>query len=387
MIQHIRFTIFTFFLCVFSVSIIFASDDVPPGVPVDVSSFDEQELIPIPDVIHEEEKVKDINYVIFSHIADSHDWHLLDYKDEDGVEHPVSIPLPVILVNTNPFSIVTFWSSKFHHGEDPVTKGGYTYVLKGGKIYYADDTDGTLTYDSQKNILNAKPFDLSITKNVVSMLVVAIIMIFVFTACAKSYKSRPNMAPKGLQAIMEPIILYVRNDIAIPNIGKEKHEKFLPYLLSVFFFIWFLNMLGLIPVFPGGANATGNVSITLTLALFTLFVTNIYGNKNYWRHIFAMPGIPFWLLPIMIVVEIIGIFTKPFALTIRLFGNITAGHIIVLSLIGLIFIFESVYIAPVSILFVLFMLVVKVFVALLQAFIFTMLSALFIGMAQEEGHH
>lgn len=385
MIQHLHVKILTIMFLSSSSFWAMSQDEVEYVVQDSMS-----EITAFPettDVLPEEKKSADINYVIFSHIADGHDWHLLDYTDAEGIEHPVSIPLPVILINTNPFSITTFWSSKFHHGLDPVTKGDYTYVWYKNKIYYADDCKGTLRIDASGKVLNNKPIDISITKNVVSLLVVALLMIWMFIACAKAYTKRVGKAPIGMQAFMEPIILFVRNEIAIPNIGHKKHEKFLPYLLTVFFFIWFLNLLGLVPVFPGGANATGNIAVTMTLALFTLFITNIYANKNYWKHIFAMPGIPFWLLPIMIVVELIGIFTKPFALTIRLFANITAGHIIVLSLVGLIFIFESVYIAPASILFVIFMLVVKIFVALLQAFIFTMLSALFIGMAQEEAHH
>jgi F-type H+-transporting ATPase subunit a len=212
-------------------------------------------------------------------------------------------------------------------------------------------------------------------------------MILIFTSCAKAYTRRPGLAPKGLQGFMEPIILFVKDDIVIPNIGEKKHAKFLPYLLTVFFFIWILNMIGLIPFFPGSANVTGNIAVTFVLALFTLIITNVNGNKDYWKHIFAMPGLPLWLLPIMIVVELIGVIAKPFALMIRLFANITAGHIVVLSLVSLIFVFQTLAIAPVSVAFVLFMDVLELFVAALQAYIFTMLSALFIGLAVQEHHH
>ena len=329
----------------------------------------------------------DVNKVIFSHISDSYDWHMWDITDENGVSHPVSFPLPIILDNTAPFSNNVFLSSEFHHGHSPVKKGENTFVIHENKIYYAHDTEGNLNLNEKGEVQNARPIDISITKNVFTLFVAALIMIWLFVACARAYKRRPGQAPKGLQGFMEPIILFVKNDIAIANIGEKKHAKFLPYLLTVFFFIWFLNILGLIPFFPGSANVTGNIAVTLVLSSFTLLITNIYANKAYWRHIFAMPGLPTWLLPIMIVVELIGIITKPFALTIRLFANITAGHIIVLSLVSLIFIFQSLSIAPVSVLFVLFMDVLELFVATLQAFIFTMLSSLFIGMAVADHEH
>ena len=329
----------------------------------------------------------DINEVIFSHIADNYDWHMWDITDEQGVSHPVSIPLPIILINTSPFSIDVFLSSEFHHGHSPVTKKEHTYVIHENKIYYANNQEGELTFNEQGVVQNAQPIDISITKNVFTLFMAALLMLWLFTACARAYKRNPGQAPKGLQGFMEPLILFVKEDIALANIGEKKHEKFLPYLLTVFFFIWFLNIIGLIPFFPGGANVTGNISVTLVLSLFTLFITNIYANKSYWQNIFAMPGMPVWLLPIMAIVELIGIITKPFALTIRLFANITAGHIIVLSLVSLIFIFQSLSIAPVSVFFVLFMNVLELFVATLQAYIFTMLSALFIGMAVTEQEH
>jgi F-type H+-transporting ATPase subunit a len=182
---------------------------------------------------------------------------------------------------------------------------------------------------------------------------------------------------------MEPLVLYVRDEIAIPNIGEKNYKKYMPYLLTVFFFIWINNLLGLV---PAGANFTGNISVTLTLAAITMIITNLSGTKTYWGHIFK-PHVPLWLYPIMIPVELIGVISKPFALTIRLFANITAGHIIILSLISLIFIFKTVLIAPVSVGFVLFMSVLELLVAALQAYVFTLLSALFIGLALEEPHH
>ncbi len=323
-----------------------------------------------------EEQEFDITETIFSHIGDNHDWHMFDITKEDGSEHAVSFPLPIILVNTNPFSIDVFMSSEFKHGEEPVTKGSHTYIIKDQAIYYAD---------ANMNATEEKPLDFSITKNVLTIMLVAIIMLWMFIGCARAYKRRPGQAPKGLQAWLEPVILFVKEDIVEPNLGKHT-DKYLPYLLTLFFFIWITNMMGLIPFFPGGANVTGNIAITFTLAFFTLIITNVSGNKEYWHHIFAMPGLPWPLIPIMAVVEVIGIITKPFALMIRLFANITAGHIIVISLVSLIFIFQSLAVAPVSVLFVLFMDVLELLVAALQAYIFTMLTSLFIGLAMPESH-
>jgi F-type H+-transporting ATPase subunit a len=204
---------------------------------------------------------------------------------------------------------------------------------------------------------------------------------------SRSYKKTGISHPRGIQSFLEPIILFVRDDIAIANIGKHKYEKYMPYLLTVFFFILINNLMGLIPFPPPfGANVTGNIAVTFVLALFTFLITQFSGNKNYWRHIFATPGVPFWLLPVMVPVELIGIISKPFALMIRLFANITAGHIIVLSLICLIFIFKSLAVAPVSILFVIFMDCLELLVAFLQAYVFTLLSALFISLAVQEHH-
>ncbi len=331
-----------------------------------------------------EEKQFDPGKVILEHIGDNHDWHLWDIKDDEGHKHAVSFPLPIILVNPDNYQIDVFSSSRFHHGHSPVTKGDVTYFMHHQTIYYTDEA-GTLEHDKAGKISNTKPIDLSITKNISSMLLVAIIMLLVFLSVTKAYKKRPGQAPKGIQSFFEPIILFIKDDIAIPNIGK-KYERYLPYLLTVFFFIWFNNMLGVIPIFPGSANVTGNIAVTMVLAVCTFLITNLTANKNYWRHIFAMPGLPLPVLLIMVPIEIIGIFTKPFALMIRLFANITAGHIVVLSLVSLIFIFKTTMLAFASVPLVLFIDVLELFVALLQAYIFTMLSALFIGLAVQEHH-
>jgi F-type H+-transporting ATPase subunit a len=331
---------------------------------------------------HGEPEKIDVTKTIFSHINDGHSWHVCDYKGK-----AIAIPLPVILVNTNPFSITCFSSSEFHHGHADVTRGEYTYRLvttpdmQIEKICYVDENGETIAPET------AAPLDFSITKNVFTLLWVIVLIFVIFTSCARAYKRNPGKAPKGLQGFMEPIILFVRDDIVIPNIGEKHYKRFLPYLLTIFFFIWILNTIGLIPFFPGSANVTGNIAVTLVLAVFTLIIVNVNGNKDYWKHIFAMPGLPLWLLPIMIIVELIGIVSKPFALMIRLFANITAGHIIVLSLISLIFIAQSLFVSPVAVVFVIFMDVLELFVAALQAYIFTMLTALFIGLAVKEHEH
>jgi F-type H+-transporting ATPase subunit a len=212
------------------------------------------------------------------------------------------------------------------------------------------------------------------------------ILLIIFLSVSSAYKKRQGKAPKGLQSFMEPIILFVRDDIARPNIG-YKYQRFMPLLLTVFFFIWINNLIGLVPFFPGGANLTGNIAVTLVLSVITLIVVNLNGNKHYWQHVFVPADVPVWIWPLWWVIELVGIISKPFALMIRLFANITAGHIIVLSLISLIFVFQSFAIAPISVAFVVFMDVLELLVAALQAFIFTLLTALFIGTAIEEHHH
>lgn len=333
---------------------------------------------------HGEEEF-DIYEVVFEHIGDNHDWHLWSITNDDGSVHAVSFPLPVILINPNTYQVDVFLSSAFEHGHAVVTKGDASYFMHHQKIYYTDE-HGTLEYNEKGEITNSMPIDLSITKNVSSMFLVAIIMLFIFILAAKAYNKRPGQAPKGLQGVVEPLILFVKNEIAIPNIGEKKHAKYLPYLLTVFFFILMNNLIGIIPIFPGSANVTGNIAVTMVLALFTFFIVNFNANKTYWRHIFAMPGLPKPLLIIMIPIELIGIITKPFALMIRLFANITAGHIVVISLISLIFIFKTIWLSLGSIPLVLFIDVLELFVAALQAYIFTMLSALFIGLAVQDHH-
>jgi F-type H+-transporting ATPase subunit a len=305
-------------------------------------------------------------------VYDAHYWSLWDKRNGESV----AIYLPVILYSkANGFDM--FSSKKVMYGE----YRGYRLEKEGdykGKIVSVDATG---------NITNI-PLDLSITKVVVGLFFSCFIGLFLFIGLSRSYKKTGVSHPQGLQSFLEPKIIFIRDDIAIANIGKAKYEKFMPYLLTAFFFILINNLVGIVPFPPPfGANVTGNIAVTLTLAVFTFIVTQFNGNKQYWKHIFATPGVPVWLLPIMVPVEILGMFTKPFALTIRLFANITAGHIIILSLIGLIFIFESLIISPVSILFILFMNCLELLVAFLQAYVFTLLSALFIGQAVVDDHH
>lgn len=329
------------------------------------------------------EKSFNINDFIFHHIADAHEFTIFGHGDSW-----IGLHLPIILWTDN--GLVTFSSKAFAldaEGKVVVEKDGQRFVRYHGKIYYANEqaVDGKyITYDEEHKVANVRPLDFSITKNVFTILFSVVILIIIFLNVAKGYRKREGKSPKGLQSWLEPIILFVRDEIAKPNLG-HKYERYMPYLLTVFFFIWFNNMLGLVPFFPGSANVTGNIAVTMVLAVITLLIILFSGNKYYWGHIFN-PPVPWWLKPLMIPVEIVGIFTKPFALMIRLFANITAGHILVLSLLCLIFIFNSLAIAPASILFVMFITLIELLVAFIQAFIFTILSALFIGMAIEDHH-
>lgn len=298
--------------------------------------------------------------MIVHHIGDSHEWHLGSIANSH-----LTIPLPVILYSSTK-GFVSFSSSKFHN-ESQSYQG---YILEHEHIVSEDKSE--------------KVYDLSITKNVASMLICATIMLSVFLTVSSSFNKNRGNAPKGIQSIFEPLIIFVRDEIAIPNIGEKKAMRYLPYLLTIFFFIWINNMLGLL---PQGANVSGNIAFTMVLAVFTLIITNLSGNKSYWGHILKAPGVPLPLLIIMTPVEIIGIFTKPFALMIRLFANITAGHIIILSILSFIFIFKNIAVAGISVPFAVVMSLLEVFVAALQAYIFTLLSALFIGQAVAEHDH
>jgi len=313
------------------------------------------------------DKPYDPKAAIFEHIGDGHSWHV-----SFPFVKSVAIPLPVILYTDK--GVEFFSSANLHEGG--IYHGKNDYLLVNDKIKIAD-ASGKI--DTTKRVL-----DFSITRNVASMWMGMILLLIIFGSISSSYKKRVGKAPKGLQSFLEPLVVFVRDDVAIPNIG-SKYGKYMTLLLTLFFFILINNLLGLVPFFPGGFNLTGNIAVTLSLSFIVLLVINFSGNKYYWKHIFA-PDIPLWLYIIMVPVELIGIISKPFALMIRLFANITAGHIIVLSLISLIFIFNSLAVSPASVVFVVFMDTIELLVAFLQAYIFTMLTALFIGMAVQEHH-
>lgn len=324
--------------------------------------------------------------VIMEHIMDSHSWHLWTTTDEEGHEHHVSVPLPVILIDGG---LKVFMSSKFEHDHH----NPHLYKAEiDGETYYIEkiDEEGNVLAENIYRLEGGEkvyPLDFSITKNVFALIVGALLIFWIATTMAKHYKKNGAVAPKGLASFLEPIVVLVRDDIAKTNIDKHKYQKFVPFLLTIFFFIWLNNLLGLVPFIPGGANLTGNIAVTFVLAIIVLIMILINGNKHYWEHILWMPGVPAAVKIILTPIEIIGIFTKPFALMVRLFANITAGHIVVLSLISLIFVFENIGMAGVSVPFALFISVLELLVAFLQAYVFTMLSALFIGAAVEEAHH
>jgi F-type H+-transporting ATPase subunit a len=321
---------------------------------------------------------------ILDHVMDSYEWHILTV----GKTH-VSIPLPVILY-TKEKGLDVFFSSRFHHGHE--TWKGYRIAGEGesheGKIVLAD-APGTAESE------NVRPIDLSITKTVTAMLVSMIFILLIFLPVARKYLKNSNKAPSGLQGLLEPVILFVRDDIAKPSIGDKRYEKFMPFLLTVFFFILFNNLMGIIPIPPGGANVTGNVAITGILALATFIITTFSTDRKYWVHIFNAPGVPWWLkfpIPLMPFIELLGVFIKPLVLCIRLFANMLAGHFIALSFIVLIFIFGQLsWIAGygssvISIAFYIFMLFLELLVCFIQAYVFTLLSAIYFGMAREEHH-
>ena len=318
--------------------------------------------------------------MITEHISDSHGWHLWGHT---------TVPLPIIVYNSQR-GLSCFSSSRFEHGHK--TYGGYK--LEENTIVAVDqmeEMDATLATVSEE--LTDSTFDISITKNVFSLLFSITLMIWMFMSVANSYKRRAGEAPKGMQSFVEPLIVFVRDEIAKPSIGHKKYERYMPYLLTVFFFIWINNLLGLIPIMPGGANLTGNIAVTMTLAVITFVITTISGNKHYWRHIFAMPGVPIGVLILLTPIEILGVILRPFVLMIRLFANMAAGHIIALSFFSLIFIFGEMNtglglgVSVLSVGFVIFMTFLELLVAFLQAYVFALLSAIYFGAATEEHDH
>ena len=309
------------------------------------------------------------------HVLDAHDFTL--FSDEETGHH-YGFPLPVILWDNG---LHVFSSSKFDHGKSVVEIDGNHYKLHHERIYKTDAA-GTITGE-EHHPTNVKPIDFSITKGVLTMLVVALLMFMLFAGLARSYMKNGGIAA-GVGRLFEPIVLYIRDEIAIPNIGEKHYRKYMSYLLTVFFFVWFLNIFGLTPL---GINVTGNIAITFGLAIITFVITTFTANKHYWGHIFWMPGVPTPMKIILAPIELLGVIIKPFALMIRLYANIFAGHIVLMSLIGLIFIFKSWLGSSLSFLLSFAISTIEILVALLQAYIFTMLTALYFGAAKQEHHH
>ena len=311
--------------------------------------------------------------VIGHHVLDGHDFSLFEYEGKH-----IGFSLPIILWDNG---VHFFSSSKFNHGEEVAESNGNFYILHHEKIYKTN-ASGTLTGD-EHHPTNLQPIDLSITKGVLTIMIVALLMFLLFTSLAKSYAKNGGIS-SGFGRLFEPIVIYIRDEIAIPNIGEKHYKKYMSYLLTIFFFVWFLNIFGLTPL---GINVTGNIAITFGLAVITFVITNITANKNYWGHIFWMPGVPLPMKIILAPIELLGVFIKPFSLMIRLYANIFAGHIVLMSLIGLMFIFKSWLGSSLSFMLSFAISTIEILVALLQAYIFTMLSALYFGSAVEEHHH
>jgi F-type H+-transporting ATPase subunit a len=317
----------------------------------------------------EEERAQFIQH----HLQDSHDFHLFSYGKESGHEKHIGFSLPVILWDGG---LQFFSSSKFHHGEAIAEHNGNYYMIShhDGMIYKTD-VNGTETH--------VKPIDLSITKNIFMILLAAVLMFWLFVSLAKSYK-KGNGVPTGMGRFFEPIILYIRDDIAIPNIGEKHYKKYMSHLLTVFFFIWFLNMFGLTPL---GVNVTNNIAITAALAVLTFLITTFTAKKDYWKHIFWMPGVPPLMKVVLAPIEVLGAVIKPFSLTVRLYANMLAGHVVLMSIIAMMYTFNNMIGSGLSFVLAFALSILEILVAALQAYIFTMLTALYFGAAVEEHHH
>ena len=325
------------------------------------------------ELTEEELAVEERAEFIQHHLLDSHDFHLFSYGKESGHEKHVGFPLPVILWDGG---LQFFSSSKFHHGEKIAESNGNYYMVghHDGMVYK------TNAAGSESKI---KPIDFSITKNIVMILVVSLLMFLLFSSLGRSYGKNGGIAT-GVGRFFEPIILYVRDDIAIPNIGEKHYKKYMSHLLTVFFFIWFLNMFGLTPI---GVNVTSNIAITAALAIVTYLITTFSANKNYWGHIFWMPGVPPLMRVVLAPIELLGTIIKPFSLTVRLYANMLAGHVVLMSIIAMIYTFNNMVGSSLSFVLAFFLSILEVLVAGLQAYIFTMLTALYFGSACEEHHH
>lgn len=326
-----------------------------------------------------EEKPVDIQAVIFDHIGDAYEWHVTTIGDNH-----ISIPLPVIVYSSET-GWHTFLSSHLHHGQ---THQGFHIATEG-------DYKGKVVETVSTGEVKRPMLDLSLTKIAAGILINSLLLVCIILVVSRWYKHRKvsDEAPRGFVGMMEMLIMMVYDDIIKPSVGKD-YERFAPYLLTAFFFIFLSNLMGLVPVFPGGANVTGNIAITLVLAICTFIATNLFGTREYWREI-LWPDVPMWMkcpIPLMPVIEIFGLFTKPFALTVRLLANIMAGHSVILALVCIIFITHSMGVliggsmTILSVIFCIFMNFLELLVAFIQAYVFTMLSAVFIGMSRVEHH-
>ena len=320
--------------------------------------------------------------MIVEHVVDNHEWHIAEIGHT-----PIYLPLPVLLIYDGKF--YAFLSSQFHN--ESRSYQGFTIAEEG------PDKGKIVSLRSEKMGANApKVYDFSITKTVLAIFISMFILLFVFISMANKYKGEQKKAPSGMQNLLEPLIIFVRDDIAKSSIGEKRYERYMPYLLTIFTFILLNNLLGIIPLFPGGANVTGNIAVTGVMAVCTLIITSFTGTKNYWLHIVNTPGVPWWLkfpIPLMPVVELIGVITKPFVLMVRLFANITAGHIIILGFVSIIIIFGQMSttlglgVGIPTVLFMVFMDMLELLVAFIQAYVFTLLSALYFGLAFVEAEH
>ena len=323
---------------------------------------------------------------IIEHVSDAYDWHVVSF----GHTH-ISIPLPIILYSKYPElhggkSFHVFMSTKFHHA---------TADYLGFRISHSKEFEGKIVELDATGTEIGKPLDFSVTKVVAEILLTVIILLWVFISMAEKATRTRDKAPSGIQNLLEPVILFVRDQVARPTIGDKKYEKYMPFLLTLFFFILLENIIGLIPFPPFGANVTGNISVTMVLALFTFVITTFSGNKHYWKEIYQ-PDVPWWLkfpIPLMPIVELTGVITKPFVLMVRLFANMMAGHMIITVFVSLIFLFGSLMgtgaglgFSPLSIPFSVFIMLLDVLVSFIQAYVFTLLSSLYIGMATAEHH-
>ena len=332
---------------------------------------------------------KEVEEYILHHIKDSHDFSLFSYTNDAGERKHLGFPLPVILWSSE--GLVTFMSSEFHHNDDGhviVEKEGLKFAKIHSKIYELESDAATVVFDDTHHATNAhKVLDFSITKSAFGLLLIGLLMLLWFSKLARQYKTRK--VPTGFGRILEPLVLYVRDEIARPNIGEQHYRRFTGYLLTVFFFIWILNLAGLTPL---GFNVTGQLAVTACLAIFTLVIYTVSGTKGYWMHMIWMPGVPVLIRPVLAIIELAGaLVIKPFSLLVRLFANISAGHIVVMSLIAIMFTLQEslgvVGATGLSLLLSFFITLIEVLVAFLQAYIFTMLSALFIGMAVDDHKH